>query len=187
MNVGIDEAGRGCVFGPVVSAAVVWDDSIEHKWLKDSKKLTPKQRALMYDWVKDNAIDYAICSATVEEIDSLNILNATMVSMHRCLDELKLDFDHIYVDGTYFKKYKEYDHTCVVKGDESMKSISAASILAKVFRDMTVSEMGGLYPEYNIEGNKGYCTKQHCDAIQQYGRTELHRKSFRLPFEKQLW
>jgi ribonuclease HII len=190
MNVGVDEAGRGCVFGAVYAAAVIWNDEIVNEYIKDSKKLTKKRRQIMFDFVKEHAIDYGIGFATAKEIDELNILQATQLAMHRAIDYLTVDFDHIYVDGNCFNYYysqnsKEYkQHTCIIKGDSLVKSISAASILAKVSHDNYIEEISEQYKNYNIDSNMGYCTQKHIDAIQKYGRTFEHRHTFKMPFEK---
>ena len=187
MNACLDEAGRGCIYGPVYSAAVLWNDEITHKLLKDSKKLSENQRNIMYDFILDHAIDYSIQSSTSQEIDQLNILNATQLSMHRCLDSLHLDFDSIYVDGNFFKPYKHYTHFCIVGGDSIINGISAASILAKVSHDNNITNCVHLDPSlerYHLLSNKGYCTQQHSKAVQEFGKTLNHRITFRLPFEK---
>lgn len=190
LSVGIDEAGRGCIFGPVFAAAVIWNDDIDHKLLKDSKKLTKNQRNIMYDFVVDNAVDYSFSSCSSSEIDHYNILQATQKAMHKALDDIYLDFDHIFVDGNYFNYYysnntQEYiPHSCLIKGDSIMKSISAASIVAKVEHDRWILKHSYMYPEYKLDKNMGYCTKDHMEAIQNYGRTLCHRYTFKLPFEK---
>ena len=192
MDVGIDEAGRGCVFGSVYAAAVIWDNSVVNEYIKDSKKLTKKKRLEMFDFVKEYAIDYGIGVASEKEIDEVNILQATQLAMHRALDGLQLDFDHINVDGNFFNYYysettKEYKpHTCIIQGDSKVKAISAASILAKVSHDNYIETKSKQYIEYNLESNMGYCTKKHIDAIQKYGRTVEHRHTFKMPFEKYL-
>lgn len=187
MEACIDEAGRGCVFGPVCAAAVIWDDSIDHPYLKDSKKLTEHRRNVAFDFVRDNAIAFSVQYASHEEIDAMNISNATQLAMHRCLDALDLDFDTIRVDGNFFKPYRRIPHACITGGDASVKGISAASILAKVSRDRWVCELADAEESlrvYNIQRHKGYCTAAHVDAIKNCGRSRWHRMSFRLPFEK---
>ena len=189
LTAGIDEAGRGCIFGPVFAAAVIWDDEITHKLLRDSKKLSAKQRNVVYDFVLDNAIDYGIASIDARIIDSVNILNATYTAMHSALDDLALDIDSILVDGNSFRYYTDKEdnivpHMCVVSGDSIHKSIMAASILAKVSHDRYVDDQSPKYPEYHLSSNKGYCTQQHIDAVRVYGRTTDHRQTFRLPYEK---
>jgi len=192
MNVGIDEAGRGCVFGSVYAAAVIWDDTIINEYIKDSKKLTKKKRQEMFEFVKEHAIDYGIGMASAKEIDEINILQATQLAMHRALDGLKLDFDHINVDGNYFNYYysetsKDYKpHTCIIQGDSKVKAISAASILAKVSHDNYIEIKSKQFNKYNLESNMGYCTKKHIAAIQANGRTFDHRHTFKMPFEKHM-
>uniref|UniRef100_A0A6C0F8C5 Ribonuclease HII n=1 Tax=viral metagenome TaxID=1070528 RepID=A0A6C0F8C5_9ZZZZ len=187
MNACLDEAGRGCIYGSVYAAAVIWNDEIKHKYLKDSKKLTLLQRKSMYDFIIDNAIDFSIQFATSQEIDQMNILNATQLAMHRALDELTIDFDEIYVDGNYFKPYKNYMYSCIIKGDSTICGISAASILAKVTHDDYIEscvDIDESLKKYSLNSNKGYCTQQHCKAVQKFGKTLNHRLTFRLPFEK---
>lgn len=190
LSVGVDEAGRGCIFGPVYAAAVIWNDEIDHKLLKDSKKLTNIQRRIMYDFIIDNAIDYSYATSSESEIDKYNILQATQRAMHKALDALYLDFDHINVDGNYFNYYYSHNsqdfkpHSCLIKGDSIMKSISAASIIAKVEHDKWILEHSSIYPEYKLNKNMGYCTKDHIEAVKTFGRTICHRYTFKLPFEK---
>ena len=159
MNVGLDEAGRGCVFGPVVASAVIWNDEITHKYLKDSKKLTENQRLFMYDFITDNAIDYSVSSIDNNEIDKHNILQSTQTAMHNCLDSLSLEFDKIFIDGNYFKPYKLIEYECVIKGDDKIPGISAASILAKVSRDKYITELCEAHTElekYNLNKLPSY-------------------------------
>ena len=187
MNVGVDEAGKGCILGPVYAAAVIWDDSIEHRYLKDSKKLSKQQRSNMFDFVVENAIDYGIGFSTNEEIDSIGIHNANMNAMHKAIKALDLDFDHIHVDGNVFKSYENKPYTCIVGGDSKYKSISAASILAKVSHDthiMSIFNNDSSLQKYSLETNMGYGTANHIEAVKTYGRTVYHRYSFKLPFEK---
>jgi ribonuclease HII len=188
MNVGVDEAGKGCIFGPVYAAAVIWDDTIEHKYLKDSKKLSKNQKSIMYDFIIDNAIDYGIGYSTNQEIDCTNIHIANMNAMHRALDNITLDFDHIWVDGNVFTHYKDVDHTTIVSGDNIYKSIMAASILAKVSHDNDVCNIVSDNTEldvYDICKNMGYGTNSHIEAVKKYGKSNYHRHSFKLKFEKQ--
>ena len=190
MNVGVDEAGRGCVFGSVYAACVIWNDNITHPLLKDSKKLSKSQRKQMYDFVINNCIDYASSYCSSAEVDNLNILQATQKAMHQALGKITLDYDHIFVDGNYFNTYyseqhNEYkSHTCVVKGDSFIKSISAASIIAKVEHDIWIESICDIYPEYDLKNNMGYCTKKHILAIKENGRTICHRYTFEMPYEK---
>jgi len=191
IEVGIDEAGRGCLFGPVCVASVIWPDKDPDPdiILKDSKKCTEKYRKKCYDYIINNSIDFSIHLINNQEIEKKNILSCTLDGMHLCLDELfqKNDISSILVDGNnfvpYYSKEKDdfIDHTCVIKGDNTYKSIAAASILAKTYRDNYILKLVEEYPElkkYGIDKNKGYGTKQHMEAIKEYGITEWHRKSF---------
>ena len=191
IEVGLDEAGRGCLFGPVCVAGVIWlnEDPENSMVIKDSKKCSEKHRLKCYDYIKENAIDYSIKMIDHETIDKENILKCSLDGMHLCLDELseRNKFTSILVDGNHFNSYysKEQDdfieNQCVIKGDNIYKSIAAASILAKTFRDNYILELVEQYPElkkYGIEKNKGYGTKQHMEAIKEYGITQWHRTSF---------
>ena len=191
IEVGLDEAGRGCLFGPVCVAGVIWlnEDPENSIVIKDSKKCSEKHRLKCYDYIKENAIDYSIKMIDHETIDKENILKCSLDGMHLCLDELseRNKFTSILVDGNHFNSYysKEQDdfieNECIIKGDNIYKSIAAASILAKTFRDNYILELVEQYPElkkYGIEKNKGYGTKQHMDAIKEYGITQWHRTSF---------
>ncbi len=178
MEAALDEAGRGCLAGPVVAAAVILPKDFKNDLIKDSKKLSEKQRLLAFDIIKKEALDYSVSFVTPQEIDKLNILQATMLSMHNCLDFLKLDFKHIIVDGNYFKQYKDIEHHTVVKGDDLYYSIAAASILAKVSRDEYMKELHNNFPEYQWESNKGYGSSNHIETIKKNGITEHHRLSF---------
>ena len=191
IEVGIDEAGRGCLFGPVTVAAVIWpqedpDPTLE---IKDSKKVGEKKRLILKDYIENNAIAWSVQFIAHEEIDKLNILQATMKGMHKCIDEIReqLEIDTILVDGNSFKMYTDenldcMDHVCVVNGDNTYKSIAAASILAKTHRDNYIFELSKDNPElekYGIPKNKGYGTKVHMDALKEYGSTNGHRMSFK--------
>jgi ribonuclease HII len=191
IEVGIDEAGRGCLFGPVCVASVIWPDKDPDPdiILKDSKKCTEKYRKKCYDYIINNSIDFSIHLINNQEIEKKNILSCTLDGMHLCLDELfqKNDISSILVDGNnfvpYYSKEKDdfIDHTCVIKGDNTYKSIAAASILAKTYRDNYILKLVEDYPElkkYGIDKNKGYGTKQHMDALHEHGVTEWHRKTF---------
>lgn len=191
IEVGLDEAGRGCLFGPVCVAGVIWPkvDPDESLIIKDSKKCTEKYREKLYDYIIKNAISYSIVLIDHEEIDKKNILQCAIEGMHKCVDEIteKEKIDMILVDGNHFKNYycsstdDFINHQCVIKGDDKYKSIAAASILAKTYRDNYVKELVEKNPElskYGIEKNKGYGTKQHMDAIKEHGITKWHRKSF---------
>jgi len=178
IEVGIDEAGRGCLAGPVVAAAVILPTNIlTYPLIRDSKKLSEKKRLEAFKLIKEVAIDYSISFITPEEIDKYNILQATMMAMHSCLDNLK-DFNHILIDGNYFNKYKDIPHTCVIKGDDTYYSIAAASILAKVSRDEYMKDLHNKFPHYKWNGNKGYGSAEHIKMIKEIGYTEHHRTSF---------
>ena len=191
IEVGLDEAGRGCLFGPVCVAGVIWlkEDPEPLIEIKDSKKCTEKHRLKCYDYIQENALATSIHLVDNEEIDKENILQCTLDGMHQCLDTIsqKVSFDSILVDGNHFKTYysEEQDdfisHECVIKGDDHYKSIAAASILAKTYRDNYILDLVKKFPElkkYDIHNNKGYGTKKHMEAIKLYGITEWHRKSF---------
>ena len=185
IEVGLDEVARGCMFGRVYTAAVIWPpDFIEDKnyIIKDSKKLSKKKREELYYYIIDTALDWNVNYMEHDEIDKLNILQATLKSMHNNLDNLSIDVDHILVDGTNFNPYNKIPYTCVIKGDNKFYSIAAASILAKVEHDWYIEELCRTQPElqekYELLNNMGYGTKTHMDSIKKYGISEYHRKSF---------
>jgi ribonuclease HII len=177
IEVGLDEAGRGCLAGPVVAAAVILPKHFDYSIVRDSKKLSEKKRKEAFELIKKEAVDYSISFVTPQEIDKYNILQATMLAMHNCLDMLR-DFNHILVDGNYFNEYKDIPHTCLIKGDDTYYSIAAASILAKVSRDEYMKELHTQFPKYKWEGNKGYGSADHIKMIKEIGYTEHHRMSF---------
>lgn len=177
---GCDEAGRGCLAGPVFAAAVILPRNYRHKQLNDSKQLTREARLALRGEIQRDAIAWAVAEATHEEIDQINILNASILAMHRALDQLHQPPELILVDGNRFKKYRKIPHHCIVKGDGKFLSIAAASVLAKTARDEYMEAMAQEYPGYFWETNKGYPTARHRDAIQALGPTPLHRKSFQL-------
>ncbi len=174
---GVDEAGRGPLAGPVVAAACVLPDGLIIEGLDDSKKLTEKKREKLFDVIIENALDYHIAMASVEEIEELNILNASMLAMRRAIEGLKLKPDLALIDGNTSRGFSVPTKT-VVGGDATSQSIAAASILAKVTRDRLCYEIDKLFPEYGFAKHKGYGTKQHIDAIKAYGVTPIHRPSF---------
>ena len=174
---GCDEAGRGPLCGPVVAAAVILPQNIEIEELNDSKKLTEKKRDKLFDIIKEVAVAYAIAEASPEEIDEINILNASMLAMRRAVDGLQVKADFALIDGNCSRGFEIPTET-VVKGDAKSCSIAAASILAKVTRDRGCIELDKQYPEYNIAKHKGYPTKDHMDAVRKYGPSPIHRKSF---------
>ncbi|MGI6478683.1 MAG: ribonuclease HII [Salinivirgaceae bacterium] len=179
-EVGCDEAGRGCLAGPVVAAAVIISNNFDHPFLNDSKQLSHKEREEVRVFIEQNAIDYAVAFVDRETIDKINILNASILCMHRALDMLKIRPEFIIVDGNRFKPYGEVKYKTIVKGDAQFKSIAAASILAKTARDRFMDKIALEYPEYLWNKNKGYPTVKHREAIKQYGITKYHRRSFKL-------
>ena len=193
IEVGLDEAGRGCLFGPVCVGAVIWLDEDPIKddknyEIKDSKKVSEKKRTLLKDYIKDNSIAYSIQLIHHNDIDKYNILQATLRGMRLCLDNITdiINIDTILIDGNHFDFYSDkndnyIDHVCVIDGDNIYKSIAAASILAKTYRDEWIQNLVKENPElekYDLHNNKGYGTKKHLDAIKEYGITKWHRKSF---------
>ena len=185
IEVGLDEVARGCMFGRVYTAAVIWpEDYIENPnfVIKDSKKLSKQRREELYYYIINNALDWNVNYIESEEIDKINILQATLKSMHRNLDNLMIDVDHILVDGTNFNKYSNVPYTCIVSGDDKYYSIAAASILAKVEHDWYIEKLCKENPElnekYDLLNNMGYGTKKHMESIKKYGTTIHHRKSF---------
>lgn len=174
---GCDEAGRGPLCGPVVAAAVILPTDVEIDGLNDSKKLTEKKREKLFDIIKQKAIAYAIAEATPEEIDEINILNASMLAMNRAVDALAVKADFALIDGNCSRGFKIPTET-VVKGDAKSASIAAASILAKVTRDRGCIELDRSYPQYGIAKHKGYPTKDHMDAVREHGPSPIHRKTF---------
>lgn len=183
--VGLDEAGRGCLAGPVTAAAVVLPVNFSSDLLDDSKKLTAGQRNLLRRKIESEAIAYGVGFVTPSRIDEINILNAAFEAMHRAIDKLRIDIDLLIVDGNRFNPYPEIPHECIVKGDGKFLSIAAASILAKTYRDEYMECQHLQYPYYYWDKNKGYPTKAHRLAIQEHGVSPLHRQSFRLSFPKQ--
>ncbi|MCF8226434.1 MAG: ribonuclease HII [Bacteroidales bacterium] len=180
IEAGCDEAGRGCLAGPVFAAAVILPEDADLPGLDDSKKLSKARRNMLRTMIEKTSLSYGIASAGPEEIDKINILNASFLAMHRALDQLSTAPDSILVDGNRFSDYRNIQHHCIIKGDGKYLSIAAASVLAKTYRDDYMEEMDRLYPEYQWKNNKGYPTMMHRVAIIKYGITPLHRKSFRL-------
>ena len=186
IEAGCDEAGRGCLAGSVYAAAVILPDGYQNELLNDSKQLSEKKRYQLREIIQRDAVAWAVGIVTPEEIDKINILNASILAMHRALDQLKVRPEAIIVDGNRFKKYQNIPHTTIVKGDGKYLSIAAASILAKTYRDDYMNELAEEYPQYDWLSNKGYPTKKHRDAIRQYGITPHHRKSYNLLGDGQL-
>lgn len=180
IEVGCDEAGRGCVAGPVVAAAVILPKNYKNKDLDDSKKLSEKQRVALRKQIENDATEYAIGIVSEEKIDEINILNASFLAMHKALDQLNKEFDLILVDGNRFNRYKSVAHECIIKGDGKYLSIAAASILAKTYRDDIMEVYHQNYPHYLWTANKGYPTIKHRAAIKLHGITEHHRRTFQL-------
>lgn len=180
IEAGCDEVGRGCLAGPVVAAAVILPFSYHNPWINDSKKLGKTQREDLIEEIKGNAISWAIAEASVEEIDRVNILNASFLAMNRAILQLKTTPEHLLIDGNRWKSDLDYPHTCVIKGDGKIASIAAASILAKVFRDDLMEKLALEFPHYAWERNAGYPTKVHREGIEKFGSTIWHRKSFQL-------
>ena len=176
---GCDEAGRGCLAGPVHAAAVILPKKFSNKLLNDSKKLTDKQRKMLRPIIEQEAIAWAVGIVSVEEIDEINILNASFLAMHRALDQLKITPESLLIDGNRFKRYKNIPHNCIIEGDGKYLSIAAASILAKTYRDDHMDFLHEQFPHYGWANNRAYATKNHRQAIQLHGITEHHRKSFR--------
>jgi len=178
LTAGCDEVGRGCLAGPVIAAAVILPAAYDDIKLKDSKQLTPKQRVILDAMIRQEAIDWAIGLATPDEIDAINILNASHLAMHRAINSLTVKPELLLIDGKYFKHYPHIPHKCIVKGDQLVSSIAAASIVAKVYRDSYMKELAIEEPEYDWEHNMGYPTKKHRMALQAKGITTHHRKTF---------
>jgi len=176
--VGCDEAGRGCLAGPVVAAAVILPPDFSNELINDSKQLSLDQRLKAREIIINSAIDFAIAECWPEEIDKLNILNASILAMHRALEKLKKKFHLILVDGNRFKPYKNFPHKCVIKGDSTYFCIAAASILAKTERDSIMQRLSEEFPQYHWHKNKGYPTLEHREAIYKFGISPYHRKSF---------
>ena len=180
VEAGCDEAGRGCLAGSVYAAAVILPSDYQNVLLNDSKQLTEKKRYQLREIIQRDAVAWAVGIVSPDEIDKINILNASILAMHRALDQLKVRPEAIIVDGNKFKPYQNLPHTTIVKGDGKYLSIAAASILAKTYRDDYMNELAKEYPQYDWLSNKGYPTKKHRDAIRQYGITPYHRKSYNL-------
>lgn len=186
IEAGCDEAGRGCLAGSVYAAAVILPDDYQNELLNDSKQLTEKKRYQLREIIQRDAVAWAVGIVTPEEIDKINILNASILAMHRALDQLKVRPEAVIVDGNRFKKYQDLPHTTIVKGDGKYLSIAAASILAKTYRDDYMNQLAEEYPQYDWLSNKGYPTKKHREAIKQFGITPYHRKSYNLLGDGQL-
>lgn len=177
---GTDEAGRGCLAGPVTAAAVILPPDFEHDWLNDSKQLTAAKREALRPIIEEQALSFSFSHVYQEEIDKINILNASILAMHKSVSGLEPQPQFIIVDGNKFKPYKKVKHKTIIKGDGKYLSIAAASILAKTYRDAYMEKIHEEFPMYHWNQNKGYPTEAHREAIKKYGITKYHRKSFRL-------
>jgi len=186
IEAGCDEAGRGCLAGSVYAAAVILPPDYQNELLNDSKKLTAKKRYALREEIERDAIAWAVGIVTPEEIDKINILNASFLAMHRALDQLKVRPEAVIVDGNRFKPYQDLPSTTIVKGDGKYLSIAAASILAKTYRDDYMLSLAEEYPQYDWQSNMGYPTKKHRQAILEHGITPYHRKSYTLLGDGQL-
>lgn len=180
IEAGCDEAGRGCLAGPVYAAAVILPKDFYHPLLNDSKKMTPASRELLRGVIEREAVAYAVAYVNAKEIDCLNILKASIFAMHNALDKLKVMPEHILVDGNRFMKYGNTPHTCIIGGDGKYASIAAASVLAKSYRDEYMIKLSKEFPQYGWDKNMAYPTKMHREAIEKYGITIHHRKSYKL-------
>ncbi|MDP2337049.1 MAG: ribonuclease HII [Bacteroidota bacterium] len=178
IEAGCDEAGRGCLAGPVYAAAVILPPDFENEILNDSKKLTEKQRNALRPIIEGQALAFAVGIVDNQEIDRINILNASFLAMHHAIDQLSLRPEHLIIDGNRFKAYKEIPHTCVVKGDGKYLSIAAASVLAKTYRDDYMHAIHSEFPQYDWDKNKGYPTLHHRKVVREIGITPYHRKTF---------
>ena len=186
IEAGCDEAGRGCLAGSVYAAAVILPSDYQNELLNDSKKLTAKKRYVLREDIERDAIAWAVGIVTPEEIDKINILNASFLAMHRALDQLKVRPEAVIVDGNRFKPYHDLPSTTIIKGDGKYLSIAAASILAKTYRDDYMLSLAEEYPQYDWQSNMGYPTKKHRQAIREHGITPYHRKSYNLLGDGQL-
>lgn len=185
LECGCDEAGRGCLAGPVVAAAVILPANFECDALNDSKKLTEKQREALRPIIEKQALAWAVAMVDNHEIDAINILNASILAMHRAVDKLKVTPEFLIIDGNRFKPYRNIEHKTIVKGDGKYLSIAAASVLAKTHRDEIMDALAAQHPHYDWQKNKAYPTKKHRQGIAEHGPCELHRITFRLLDESQ--
>ncbi|NDV57403.1 ribonuclease HII [Bacteroides sp. 519] len=186
IEAGCDEAGRGCLAGSVYAAAVILPKDFKNELLNDSKQLSEKQRYLLRDVIQQEALAWAVGIVTPEEIDEINILNASFLAMHRAVDQLTIRPQHLLIDGNRFKEYNDTPHTTVIKGDGKYLSIAAASILAKTYRDDYMNELHAEFPDYAWNQNKGYPTKKHREMIAKVGTSPYHRMSYNLLGDTQL-
>jgi len=182
IEAGCDEAGRGCLAGPVFSAAVILPKDFEHPLLNDSKLLTVEERNLLRPYIEQHALCYAVANLCNRKIDKYNILQAAIKGMHIALKQLSIQPEYLIIDGNYFRRYKKLPHKCMIHGDARFASIAAASILAKTYRDDYMKELHKKHPRYNWVQNKGYATKEHQEALNKYGPCRYHRTTFRLDY-----
>ena len=187
IEAGCDEAGRGCIAGPVVAAAVILPRGMDFPEFDDSKKLSEKQREKLRIKVLENAAAYGVGIVSAEEIDEINILNASFLAMHRAIDQLKIRPELLLIDGNRFNPYKDIKHQCIVGGDAKYQAIAAASILAKTTRDHIMEELDNQYPKYNWKQNKGYPTIEHKNAVAEHGMSPFHRKTFNMSIQLKLF
>ena len=180
IEAGTDEAGRGCLAGPVSAAAVIFSENYSNPDLNDSKKLSEKKRNELRKIIEKEALAFSVIHVDNHEIDKINILNASILAMHRAIKQLKIVPEFILVDGNRFSKYGNLEHKCLISGDSKFQNVAAASILAKTYRDELMTKLGEKHPQYNWNKNKGYPTKFHKNSIKLYGPSIYHRKSFRL-------
>ena len=185
-EVGVDEAGRGSLAGPVTAAAVILGKNFKGKNLDDSKKLSQSKRLELKKFIEKNALTYSVAFVSSYLIDKNNILNSTFEAMHKSIEGLNIEPDFILVDGNLFKQYRDLKYKCIIKGDQKYQNIAAASILAKTYRDEYMSNLHIKFPEYNWIKNKGYGTKFHIDMITKFGKTKYHRKSFQIKSNQQI-
>lgn len=185
IEAGCDEAGRGCLAGPVVAAAVILPKKFSHPLLNDSKQLTEEERDFLLPIIKENAICWKIGICDNDEIDAINILKASFKAMHKALDQFEKLPELLLIDGNRFYKYKEIPHKCIIQGDGKYASIAAASVIAKTYRDAYMKQLHEEFPNYNWKQNKGYGTKEHRKGLMEFGETKYHRKTFRLLPENQ--
>ena len=187
IEAGCDEAGRGCIAGPVVAAAVILPRGMDFPEFDDSKKLTEKQREKLRVKVLENAAAYGVGIVSAEEIDEINILNASFLAMHRAIDQLTIRPELLLIDGNRFNKYHDIKHQCIVGGDAKYQAIAAASILAKTTRDHIMQDLDSQYPAYNWKQNKGYPTIEHKNAVAEHGMSPYHRKTFNMSIQLKLF
>jgi ribonuclease HII len=180
IEVGCDEAGRGCLAGPVIAAAVILPLNFKNKELNDSKKLSAKKREELSQIIKKHALAYEVGIVNPVKIDEINILNSSILAMHKAINKINIKYEILLIDGPYFKSYKNYNHECIIRGDSKFQAIAAASIIAKTYRDKLMSKIHEDFPIYNWLSNKGYPTKEHRKVIAKIGISIHHRKSYKL-------